>query len=70
MVEEIIGRLPNLTGSQLGRLEDEIRRERQRRAPTAGEGQGTPNVREDTAPPVTEVQPGPAVIVDPVSRSE
>jgi len=55
VVEEIIGRLPNLTGSQLGRLEDEIRRERQRRARTAGEGQGTPNVREDTAPPVTEV---------------
>ena len=31
MVEEIIGRLPYLTESQLGRLEDELRRERQRR---------------------------------------
>jgi hypothetical protein len=33
------GRLPELTESQLGRLEDEIRRERQRRAssPAAGE---------------------------------
>jgi hypothetical protein len=28
MVEEIIGRLPYLTESQLGRLEDELRRER------------------------------------------
>ena len=38
MVEEIIGRLPELTGAQLGRLEDELRRERQRRAssPTGG----------------------------------
>jgi hypothetical protein len=54
-VEEIIGRLPELTESQHGRLEDEIRRERQRRTSSAGEGQGTPNVREDTAPPVTEV---------------
>ncbi|HEX5975186.1 MAG TPA: hypothetical protein VFY57_08515 [Rubrobacteraceae bacterium] len=39
MVEEIIGRLPKLTGSQLGRLEEEIRRERQRRALSAGGGQ-------------------------------
>ena len=36
MVEEIIGRLSNLTGSQLGRLEKEIRRERQRRASSEG----------------------------------
>jgi hypothetical protein len=36
VVEEIIGRLPELSGSQLGRLEDEIRRERQRRASSAG----------------------------------
>jgi hypothetical protein len=36
VVEEIIGRLPDLTGSQLGRLEDELRRERQRRASSAG----------------------------------
>jgi len=32
MVEEIIGRLPQLTGSQLGRLEDELWREQQRRS--------------------------------------
>ena len=32
MVEEIIGRLSELTESQLGRLEEELRRERQRRA--------------------------------------
>jgi hypothetical protein len=36
VVEEIIGRLPELTGAQLGRLEDELRRERQRRASSAG----------------------------------
>ena len=55
MVEEIIGRLPELTGAQLGRLADELRRERQRRASSAGGGQGTPNVREDTAVRLTEV---------------
>jgi hypothetical protein len=38
MVEEILGRLPELSGSQLGRLEDEIRRERQRRASSDGTG--------------------------------
>ena len=48
MVEEIIGRLPELTGSQLARLEDELRRERQRRASSAGGGQ-------DASPLVTEV---------------
>ena len=32
VVEEIIGRLSDLTGSQLARLEDELRRERQRQA--------------------------------------
>src|SRR5215207_7849860 len=36
MVEEIIGRLPELTGAQLGRPEDELRRERRRRASSAG----------------------------------
>ena len=36
MIEEIIGRLPELTESQLGRLEDEIRRERQRRTSSEG----------------------------------
>ncbi|HEY6711393.1 MAG TPA: hypothetical protein VI055_03915, partial [Rubrobacter sp.] len=55
VVEEIIGRLPHLTGSQLGRLEDELRRERQRRAPSAGGGQDTPRIQEGAALPVTEV---------------
>ena len=55
MVEEIIGRLSELTGSQLGRLEDEIRRERQRRASSAGGGRDAPCIQEDTAPPLTEV---------------
>jgi hypothetical protein len=56
MVEEIIGQLPELTGAQLGRLEDEIRRERQRRASSAaGGGEDTPRIQEDAAPPVTEV---------------
>jgi hypothetical protein len=36
VVEDIIGRLPELTESQLGRLEDQIRRERQRRASSEG----------------------------------
>jgi hypothetical protein len=56
MVEEIIGQLPKLTESQLARLEDEIRRERQRCAssPTGGE-QDVPGIAEDAAPPVTEV---------------
>jgi hypothetical protein len=55
MVEEIFGRLPELTGSQLGRLEDEIRRERQCRASSAGGGQDAPRIQEGAAPPVTEV---------------
>jgi hypothetical protein len=55
MVEEIIGQLPELTGAQLGRLADEIRRERQRRASSAGGGQDVPRIQEDTAPSVTEV---------------
>jgi hypothetical protein len=56
VVEEIIGRLPELTGSQLGRLEDELRRERQRRrASSAGGGQDTPRIQESAALPVTEV---------------
>jgi hypothetical protein len=55
-VEEIIGRLPGLTGAQLGRLEDEIGRERQRRtSSTVGGGQDAPRVQEGSAPPVTEV---------------
>ena len=55
MVEEIIGRLPELTGSQLGRLEDEIRRERQRRASSEGGGEDAPQIHKGTAPPLTEV---------------
>jgi hypothetical protein len=55
MVEEIIGRLPELTGAQLGRLEDEIRRERQRRASSEGGGQDASRIQEGTVPPVTEV---------------
>ena len=55
MVEEIIGQLPELTGSQLGRLEDEIRRERQRGASSEGGGEGAPQIYEGTAPPLTEV---------------
>jgi hypothetical protein len=55
MVEEIIGRLPTLTETQLGRLEDEIRRERQRRASSEGGGEGAPQIHEGAAPPVTEV---------------
>jgi hypothetical protein len=56
VVEEIIGRLPELTEAQIGRLEDEIRRERQRRASSAGGGgRDAPHHQEDTAPSVTEV---------------
>jgi hypothetical protein len=55
VVEEIIRRLPELTGSQLGRLEDELRRERQRRAASEGGGEGAPQIHEGTAPPLTEV---------------
>jgi hypothetical protein len=56
VVEEIIGRLPELTGSQLGRLEEEIRRERQRRASSAtGGGENAPHVKEGSAPSLTEV---------------
>jgi hypothetical protein len=55
MVEEIIGRLPYLTEAQLGRLEDEIRRERKRRASSEGGREGAPQIHEGTAPHVTEV---------------
>jgi len=53
--EEIIGRLPYLNGAQLGRLEEELRRERQRRASSASGGQDVARVQENAAPPVTEV---------------
>jgi hypothetical protein len=56
VVEEIIGRLPELSGTQLGRLEDALRRERQRRASSAGDGgQDTPRIQESAALPVPEV---------------
>ena len=55
MVEEIIGQLPELTESQLGRFEDEIRRERQRRASSEGGGWDASHIHEDTTPPLTEV---------------
>jgi hypothetical protein len=55
VVEEIIGGLPELTESQLGRLEEEIRRERQRRASSAGGERDASCLQEDAAPPVTEV---------------
>jgi hypothetical protein len=46
VIEEIIGRLPELTASQLGRLEEELRRERQRRASSAGGGEDAPRLQE------------------------
>jgi hypothetical protein len=56
VVEEIIGRLPDLTGVQLGRLEDEIRREHKRRASSAGDGgQDAPRIQKGATPSVTEV---------------
>ena len=55
MLEEIIGRLPELTESQLGRLEDELRREQQRRSSSAGGGRDAPRIQAGSAPPLTEV---------------
>ena len=55
MLEEIIGRLPEMTESQLGRLEDEIRRERQRRASSTGGVRDAPRIQAGSAPPLTEV---------------
>jgi hypothetical protein len=55
VVEEIIGRLSELTESQLGRLEDEIRREQQRRSSSEGGGEGAPQIHAGTAPSVTEI---------------
>jgi hypothetical protein len=55
VVEEIIGRLPELTRAQLGRLEDGLRHERQRRASSAGGEQHAPHLQEDTTPSLTEV---------------
>jgi hypothetical protein len=53
VVEQIIGRLPKLTEAQLGRLEDELRR--QRWASSAGGKQNSPHAQESAAPPLTEV---------------
>jgi hypothetical protein len=50
-----MGRLPELTGAQLRRLEDGLRRERQRRASSASGEQDAPRVQEDAALPLTEV---------------
>ena len=55
MVEEIIGRLPELTGAQLGCLEDALRRERQRRASSSGGGRDAHRIQEGATPSVTEV---------------
>jgi hypothetical protein len=55
MLEEIIGRLPELTGSQLGRLEDELRRERLRRTSSTGGERDAPRLQEDAALRVREV---------------
>jgi hypothetical protein len=55
VVEEIIGRLPWLTGSQIARLEDELRRERERRSSPASGEQDAHRVKEDAVPPLTEV---------------
>ena len=55
MVEEIIGRLPHLTETQLGRLEDELRRERRRRASSEGGREAAARLQDDAALPVTEV---------------
>ena len=54
LVEEIIRRLPGLTGAEIARLEDELRRERQRRGLSEAEGKNTRD-QPGTAPPVTEV---------------
>jgi hypothetical protein len=53
VVEEIIGRLAELTGAQLGRLEEELRR--QRRASSACGGEDAPCIQGGAAPPLTEV---------------
>lgn len=56
MVEEIIGRLPGLTGAEIACLEAELRLERERRAySNVGGGQDAPRVDKGTAPPLTEV---------------
>jgi len=55
VVEEIIGRLSELTESQLRRLEDEIRRERQRRTSSAGGRLDASRDQEGAALPLTEV---------------
>jgi hypothetical protein len=55
VIEEIIGRLPELTEAQLGRFEDALRRERQRRRATSTGGEGDACLKEGAGPPLTEV---------------
>jgi hypothetical protein len=56
VVEEIIGRLSDLTEAQIGRLEDALRRERQRRRASSAGGEGdAPRLQEGAGLPVTEV---------------
>lgn len=53
-MDEIIGRLPGLTGEEIACLEDALRHERQRRSSATGEAQNSPGVQ-NPAPLVTEV---------------
>jgi hypothetical protein len=53
-MEEIIGRLPGLTGQEIARLKDALHRELQRRGSATGEAQDSPGVQ-NPAPLVTEV---------------
>jgi len=55
VVEEIIRQLPTQTEAQISCLEDELRRERLPRDPSAGGGQDAPRIQEGAALPVTEV---------------
>jgi hypothetical protein len=56
MIRESILEVLALRASlELGRLEHETRRERQRRASSEGGGAPSPQIHEGTAPPVTEV---------------
>lgn len=54
-MEEIIGRLPSLTGPQIARPEDALHRERQRRSSATSEDQDSARLQNDAAPLVTEI---------------